>query len=93
MAGLVTEKLNKFGPFGRYNGCVVVSGSTQDFSSGSLFGASAIIISGSTQLGHVDLARGGRIQNNAFTAGTVYELGVASVTSLAATENIIVLLR
>ena len=92
MAGLVTEELNKFGPFGKYNGVTIVQNTSVDFSSGSL-GASAFIISGSTQLGYVDLARGGRIQNNCFTAGTLYEIGIASATSLAATENILVLRR
>ena len=92
MAGLVTEELNKFGPFGKYNGCIVVSASSKDFSSGSL-GAAGFILSGSTKAGHVNLARGGRIENNGLTAGTVYEIGVASVFSAAQTENIIVLLR
>ena len=87
MSGLVTEQLNKFGPFGKYNGVTIVTNTSVDFSSGSL-GASAFILSGSTQNGYVDLARGG-----GFIEGTVYEIGIASATSVAATENILVLRR
>ena len=33
MAGLVTEELNKFGPFGKYNGVTTVAASSgKDFS-------------------------------------------------------------
>ena len=92
MAGLVTEELNKFGPFGKYNGVTIVTNTSVDFSSGSL-GASAFMLSGSTQNGYVDLARGGRLNLAGFIEGTVYEIGIASATSVAVTENILVLRR
>ena len=92
MAGLVTEELNKFGPFGKYNGVTIVTNTSLDFSSGSLC-ASSFILSGSTQNVYVDLARGGRLQLTALNEGTLYEIGIASATSVAATENILVIRR
>ncbi|MAG25989.1 hypothetical protein CMI47_10460 [Candidatus Pacearchaeota archaeon] len=93
MAGLVTDELNKFGPFGRYNGVlkVVVNGS-HDFSSGSL-GAAAFIVSGSSLAGRVNCAAGGAIEVGPLSTGVVYEMGVASAVSDNATTSILVLRR
>ena len=92
MAGLVTEELNKFGPFGKYNGVTVIGPSSgQDFSSGSL-GASAFIVSGSSVTGRVNLARGGTIEVDDLVIGQLYEIGVASAYT-GTTTHILVLQR
>jgi len=78
MAGLVTDQLNKFGPFGKYNGVTtILAASGHDFSSGSL-GASAFIVSGSMN-GYANLARGGTLRLEGLQEGELYEIGVASV--------------
>jgi len=91
MAGLVTDELNKFGPFGKYNAVTNLGPSTsQDFSSGSL-GAAAFIVSGSKN-GHVKLARGGTLGLNGLVEGQVYEIGIAQAT-VGATTHLLVLQR
>ena len=94
MAGLVTDELNKFGPFGRYNGVNIVTNGFKDFSSGSSdLGAAAFIVSGSTIKGRVKLARGGTIELDDFAVGSVYEIGLAAAESDNATTFVLVLQR
>ena len=94
MAGLVTEELNKFGPFGRYNGVQIVNNKFKDFSSGSAeLGAAAFMVSGSSISGRVNLARGGTIEVIGLSTGVIHEIGVASAESDNATTNILVLQR
>ena len=94
MAGLVTDELNKFGPFGRYNGVQVVTNKFRDFSSGSSdLGASAFIVSGSTIKGRVKLARGGTIELDDLAIGVVHEIGLAGAESDNATTFVLVLQR
>ncbi len=94
MAGLVTDELNKFGPFGKYNAVTVVANDSgnNDFSSGSL-GAAAFMISGSSIAGRVNLARGGTMELGTLAIGVVHEIGVASAYSDNATTFILVLQR
>jgi len=92
MSGLVSADLNKYGPFGKYNGVNIVTNRTTDFSSGSV-GASAFMVSGSTFNGHVGLARGGKMMTKGLTVGVIYDIGIASATSAANTEHILVLRR
>jgi hypothetical protein len=93
MAGLVTDELNKFGPFGRYNGVLkTVQNGAHDFSSGSL-GAAAFMVSGSSLSGRVNCAGGGTIEVIGLSTGVIHEIGVASAVSDNATTNILVLRR
>ena len=94
MAGMVTAELNKFGPFGRYNGVSVVVNGFKDFSSGSSdLGASAFMISGSTIVGRVKLARGGTIELDDLAIGVIHEIGLAGAESDNATTFVLVLQR
>ena len=95
MAGLVTDKLNQFGPFGKYNGVQVVTNKFRDFSSGSNLGASAIMISGSHEAldGTLTLARGGQLQIASMSVGVIHEIGIASCESDNASTHICVLQR
>jgi hypothetical protein len=97
--GFLTEDLQKFGPFGKYNEAVVVTSATAHFT-GSNIGAAAFYVSGSTYAGSVTLARGGTLQlaglNKLDTSAggpTIVEAGLYSATSAAATEHIVVLKR
>jgi hypothetical protein len=77
--GFVDASLNKFGPFGRYNGLWKVNNATVAFT-GSNIGASALLI-GEACTGTATLARGGdTIDLSQLTAGVVYELGLSSIT-------------
>jgi hypothetical protein len=77
--GFVDSSLEKFGPFGRYNGVTTVNNATVHFT-GSKIGAAAFII-GESATGTVTLARGGdTIDLSHLTVGVVYELGISSIT-------------
>ena len=92
MAGLVSDDLNKFGPFGKYNGSTQVTNTVVDFT-GSNLGAAAFIPSGTMSNGVIYLARGGAIPMNTLTVGSLYEIGVARVSSSTAIESVYVLKR
>tara|TARA_R100001443_G_scaffold95952_1_gene102486 strand:- start:843 stop:1121 length:279 start_codon:yes stop_codon:yes gene_type:complete len=78
--GFVDASLNKFGPFGRYNGLWKVNNATVDFT-GSNIGASAILLGEASTTGTITLARGGdTIDLSHLTVGVVYELGISSIT-------------
>jgi|TARA_R110001583_G_scaffold3293_15_gene21321 hypothetical protein len=107
MAGMVTDDLNKFGPFGRYNGVTTVSSGTFDFSSGSGLGAAAFILSGSAgasgqlmdindpkQEGSwIELSRGGKLMITSMSVGKVYEIGISRAYSNSVKTHICVLRR
>ena len=95
-SGMITTDLNKFGPFGRYNGLTIVTNGSLDFSSGSNVGAAGFIISGSKHgpiSGRVKLPRGGFLEITSMSMGVVHEIGPAVVTSDNATTHICVLRR
>ena len=71
--------LDKYGPFGRYNGMEKVNNATVNFT-GSNKGAGAFII-GQSCTGTVTMARGGdTIDLSQLTVGAVYELGISKIT-------------
>ena len=93
--GFASNDLNKFGPFGRYNGVESVSNEKVTFT-GSHIGAAAIIVSHSTASpqGNIVLARGGAsIPLSAFTKNEIHEVGAFSVTSADAGTTVYVLKR
>jgi len=60
---------------------------------GSNLGAAAFMVSGSTQAGEVELASGGTLHLDSLSKNVIYECGLFSATSAAATEHILVLKR
>ena len=93
MSGFVSDGLNKFGPFGRYNEVATVNNATVHFSSslGGGLGAAAIIVGEASTTGTATLARGGTINLAHLTVGRLYEVGISSITCNA--KNVYVLKR
>tara|TARA_R110001592_G_scaffold2180_4_gene13295 strand:+ start:1533 stop:1811 length:279 start_codon:yes stop_codon:yes gene_type:complete len=78
--GFVDSSLEKFGPFGRYNGVTKVNNATVHFT-GSKIGAAAIMLGEASTTGTITLARGGDTVNLAhLTKGVVYEFGISAIT-------------
>ena len=90
MAGMVTDDLNKFGPFGRYNGVTtafILSGSAG--ASGQLMDINDPKQEGSW----IELSRGGKLMITSMSVGKVYEIGISRAYSNSVKTHICVLRR